>query len=214
MKVIDLTHVIKEDMPVYPGTEPPKLEPANTYEKDGFKETRISMFSHTGTHMDPPAHLFPGRTTLDQFPPEQFIGRAVVIDCRDLPEGAAITMEQVRRAGALAEQADFLLFNLGWDKRWGTDAYFGDYPCLDGEVMDYIIRGDYKGIGFDVIGLDPIADENLTRHKQLFAAKDIINIENLCRLDQCGEGLFWFSCFPLQLENSDGAPIRAVAWFE
>ena len=214
MKVIDLTHVIKEDMPVYPGTEPPKLEPANTYEKDGFKETRISMFSHTGTHMDPPAHLFPGRTTLDQFPPEQFIGRAVVIDCRDLPEGAAITMEQVRRAGELAAQADFLLFNLGWDKRWGTDAYFGDYPCLDVEVMDYIINGDYKGIGFDVIGLDPIADENLTRHKQLFAAKDIVNIENLCRLDQCGEGLFWFSCFPLQLEDSDGAPIRAVAWFE
>ena len=26
MKVIDLTHVISEDMPVYPGTEPPKLE--------------------------------------------------------------------------------------------------------------------------------------------------------------------------------------------
>lgn len=42
-------------MPVYPGTEPPLVEPANTYEKDGFKETRISMFSHTETHMDPPA---------------------------------------------------------------------------------------------------------------------------------------------------------------
>ncbi len=24
-------------------------------------------------------------------------------------------------------QADFLLFNLGWDARWGTDAYFVDY---------------------------------------------------------------------------------------
>lgn len=26
MKVIDLTHTIKENMPVYPGTEPLKLE--------------------------------------------------------------------------------------------------------------------------------------------------------------------------------------------
>ena len=44
MKVIDLTHTIKENMPVYPGTEPPCLEPANSYEKDGFKETRQIAF--------------------------------------------------------------------------------------------------------------------------------------------------------------------------
>ena len=214
MKVIDLTHTITEGMPVYPGTEPPSLTPANTYEKDGFKETRISMFSHTGTHMDPPAHLFPGRTALDQFPPEQFIGKAVVIDCRDLADGEPITMERIRRAGEKAERADFLLFNLGWDKRWGTDSYFGDYPCLDEDVMDFILNGSYKGIGFDVIGLDPIADIDLTRHKKLFAEKEIVNIENLCRLDECGADLFWFSCFPLKTADSDGAPIRAVALFE
>ncbi|TCL43757.1 cyclase family protein [Harryflintia acetispora] len=214
MKVIDLTHVVKEDMPVYPGTEAPLLEPANTYEKDGFKETRISMFSHTGTHMDPPAHLFPQRTTLDRFPPEQFIGKAVVIDCRDLSEGESITMDRICRVGEKAELADFLLFNLGWDQRWGSKSYFGDYPCLDDEVMDYVLKGKYKGIGFDVIGLDPIADTNLTRHKKLFAKTEIVNIENLCHLEQCGPGLFWFSCFPLKIENSDGSPIRAVAWFE
>ena len=55
MKVIDLTHTIREDMPVYPGTETPELSPASSYEKDGFKETRLHMYSHTGTHMDPPA---------------------------------------------------------------------------------------------------------------------------------------------------------------
>lgn len=50
MKVIDLTHTIKENMPVYPGTDTPKLMPANTYEKDGFKETLMQMYTHTGTH--------------------------------------------------------------------------------------------------------------------------------------------------------------------
>ena len=214
MRVIDLTHIIRENMPVYPGTEPPRLTPANTYEKDGFKETKISMFSHTGTHMDPPAHLFPGRTTLDRFPPEQFIGKAIVIDCRELADGEPITMEYIRRAWKDAELADFLLFNLGWDRYWGTEAYFGDYPCLDDEVLDYILKGSYKGIGFDVIGLDPISDVRLTRHKKLFAGKDIVNIENLCHLEQCGSGLFWFSCFPLNIEDSDGSPIRAMAWFE
>ena len=71
--------------------------------------------------------------------------------------------------------------------------------------------GDYKGIGFDVIGLDPIADLELTRHNRLFAGNEIVNIENLKNLDRCGSGLFWFSCFPLKVENSDGSPIRAVA---
>ena len=214
MNVIDLTHTIQENMPVYPGTETPALIPANSYEKDGFKETKLQMYTHTGTHMDPPAHLFPDRTTLDQFPASQFIGMALVIDCRDLREGDAITMEYLRRYGDKVSRADFLLFNLGWDKRWGTEDYFGDYPCIDDEVLEHIIRGGYKGIGFDVIGLDPIADENLTRHKKLFRECDIVNIENLKNLDQCGKDLFHFSCFPLKLENSDGSPIRAVAWFE
>jgi kynurenine formamidase len=214
MKVIDLTHYIEPNMPAYPGTEPPTLEPANTYEKDGFKETRLSMFTHTGTHMDPPAHLFADRTTLDQFPPEQFMGEALVIDCTVLSEGEPITMSLIDRCGDKARQADFLLFYLGWDQRWGKDTYFGDYPCLDEAVMDYILAGDYKGIGFDVIGLDPIADENLTRHKKLFRHKDILNIENLCNLGACGAELFHFSCFPLKIRDCDGSPIRAVAWFD
>lgn len=213
MKVIDLTHTIQETMPVYPGTEPPKFLPANTYETDGFKETELRMYTHTGTHMDPPAHLYPGRTTLDQFPADQFIGKALVIDCRELGEGEPITMDFLRKYGEKTEQAEFLLFNLGWDKRWGTNSYFGDYPCIDEEVLDYIMQGSYKGIGFDVIGLDPIADKNLTRHKKLFATCDMVNIENLKNLDQCGSDLFWFSCYPLKLENADGSPIRAVAWF-
>ncbi len=168
MKVIDLTHTIKEDMPVYPGTDTPKFIPANSYEKDGFKETLLQMYTHTGTHMDPPAHLFAGRTTLDQFPVEQFIGKALVIDCRDLKEGQSISIEHICKNREKVDKANFLLFNLGWDKWWGTDAYFGNYPCIDDDVLDFVISGNYKGIGFDVIGLDPIIDEKLTRHKKLF----------------------------------------------
>ncbi len=214
MKVIDLSHVIESAMPVYPGTEPPTFEPANTYEKDGFKETRISMFTHTGTHMDPPAHLFPDRTALDDFPVDQFIGKALVIDCTSLKDGEPITMAHLQPYGEKVRRADFLLFHLGWDERWGTEAYFGDYPCIDDAVLDFIIKGAYKGIGFDVIGLDPIADTNLTRHKKLFRSRDIVNIENLCHLGQCGSDLFWFSCFPLKLKDGDGSPVRAAAWFE
>ncbi|MBR5546871.1 MAG: cyclase family protein [Clostridia bacterium] len=213
MKVIDLTHFISEDMPVYPGTEGPKLSPANTYEKDGFKETLMIMYTHTGTHMDPPAHLFPGRTTLDQFSAEQFIGTALVIDCTDLSDGQRVPLAHITRYGQKAEEADFLLFCFGWDRYWGTPAYFGDYPYLSDEAVEFIISRRKKGVGLDVIGIDPIADEHLTIHRRLFTRNEIVVIENLTNLDKVGDELFWFMALPLKHVDADGSPVRAIAFW-
>ena len=41
---------------------------------------------------------------------------------------------------------------------------------------------------------------------------DVINIENLCNLDKCGNDLFWFFALPLKWKNADGAPLRAIAF--
>ena len=40
MRVVDFTHVIRREMPVYPGTPQPRLEPAGTYARDGFRATQ------------------------------------------------------------------------------------------------------------------------------------------------------------------------------
>ena len=214
MKIIDLTHMISPEMPVYPGTEGPKFEPANTYERDGFKETKLSMYSHTGTHMDPPAHLFAGRTTLDQFEVSQFVGSACVIDCQELKAGERITMAHVNRNRENADRAEFLLFNTGWDRYWGKEEYFGDYPYIDGETAEYIVKGQKKGVGLDVIGLDPIADEGLTLHRKLLKGNEIVIIENLTNLDRLGRELFTFCALPLRHMDADGSPIRAIAMME
>lgn len=217
MTVIDLTHVIAPDMPVYPGTEGPKFLPANSYEQDGFKETLLTIYTHTGTHMDPPAHLFAGRTTLDAFPVSQFVGKAVVIDCTDLSEGGRITMDHIQRQKADAEQAEFVLFHTGWSRYWGTERYFGDYPCITAQVADYLTASGKKGVGLDTISLDPIADTDLTLHKRLFREHDIVIIENLDNLDRIGPGLFTLCALPMRHADADGSPIRAVAmvdWHE
>lgn len=212
--IIDLTHLITPDMPVYPGTEGPRFTPANTYERDGFKETLLSMYTHTGTHMDPPAHLFAGRTTLDQFPADQFCGRALVVDCTHLPEGGKVPLSCITRYGALADEAEFILLRFGWDERWGTPAYFGDYPTLSDEAVEWIIHQRKKGVGLDVIGIDPIADSNLTIHKKLFAHSEMVVIENLCNLGLIGDGLCWFAALPLKHADADGSPVRAIAFVE
>lgn len=214
MKIIDLTHTIYEEMPVYPGTEGPKFAPVNTYEKDGFKETLLSMYSHTGTHMDPPAHIYEGKTTLDQMPIGQFVGKAVVIDCTDLKAGEQIGMNYIDSVKKLADEAEFLLFHTGWDRFWGKEEYFGEYPYISKEVADYIISGNKKGVGLDVIGLDPVADEKLTLHKKLFAQNEIIIVENLTNLEQIGGEMFTFAALPLKYRDADGSPVRAIAMIE
>jgi kynurenine formamidase len=211
MKVIDLTHTINRDMPVYPGTEGPKLEIANTYEQHGFKETLLTLFSHTGTHMDSPMHLFNNRSSLDSLPIEQFVGYGLVIDCSDLNEGQRITMSYIEKVREKADKAEFILFYTGWDKLWGSDLYFGDYPYITEEVADYLIDSKKKGVGIDVIGIDPISDGNLKLHRKLLEKTDIVIIENLTHLGELGLNLFKFCALPLKFENSDGAPVRAIA---
>ena len=209
MKIIDLTRTITADMPVYPGTEQPKLDPASTYERDHFRETLLTMFSHTGTHMDAPAHIVPGRTTLDAFDASQFTGTALVIDCRELNMGDVITLDFVTKYGSAANDADFLLFCTGHDKYWGRPEYFGDFPYPDDDVISYIISHNKKGIGFDTISADPIS--SLHNHKRLFSDNEIVIVENLTNLGElCGK-VVGFCALPLKFENSDGAPVRAIA---
>jgi kynurenine formamidase len=134
-----------------------------------------------------------------------------VIDCSDLKEGQKITMKYIDRIRAKADQAEFILFRLGWDKYWGTAKYYGDYPYIEEAVVDYLIWESKKGVGLDVIGIDPIADENLTIHKQLFQNSEIVVIENLTNLELVGDGLFTFCALPLKHIDADGSPIRAIA---
>lgn len=215
MKVIDLTHTIKEGMTVYPGTDAPTLRPACTLEKDGFRETHLSMFSHVGTHVDAPAHLFASGRELDTFDAAHFVGDALVIDCRALPQGAPIDMALLGTYGESLTRADFLLFCTGYDKKWGDGAYFGDFPCLDDEALDFVIRTGYKGIGSDTMSMDPMDAATLPRHKHFLSSGDVINVENLTNLEQCvGKGLFRFVCLPLKYEHADGASARAIAILE
>ena len=214
MKVIDLTHTIFENMPVYPGTEPPSLSVACTVEENGFKETLLHMYSHTGTHMDAPAHMFKSGSTLDSFEAEQFVGSALVVDCSQLKEGEHINMSCLEPYGELAEKADFLLFRTGWDKKWGSAAYFGDFPCISPEVADFIVSTGKKGVGLDVISIDPVSGSDFENHKKLLSQDTIVIIENLCNLEMLGSGLVTLIAAPLKFVSADGAPARVFALTE
>ena len=207
MRVVDFTHVLRREMPVYPGTPLPELTVASTWERDGFHETHLALHSHTGTHMDAPAHLFPAGATLDALPPARFAGTALVVPCAGA--GAVLHMDLLAPVKDAADRADFLLFHTGWDRLWGRAAYFEGYPVPGEDVVDYLLASGKKGVGLDTVSVDPVGDWDLPIHRRLLGGGLVI-VENLTNLAAAGGEPFTFCALPLHYEKADGAPVRAV----
>lgn len=210
MKLVDLTHLIHNNTPVYPGTEPPVLSVAKTIARDGFKETLLHFYSHTGTHIDSPAHLFENGISVDNLPVETFFGKGIVIDCCSYDK--VIDLKHIEPFEKQISESDFVLFHCGWDKYWGKQEYFDKFPVLSKQAADFITRFELKGIGVDAISVDPTDNEHLENHRK-FLSNNMIIVENLTNLEKLINYVFYFCCFPLKLIEGDGSPVRAVAWF-
>jgi kynurenine formamidase len=218
MKILDLTHPITENMPMYPGTGAPTLHVAYSHEEHGFMETLINLYSHTGTHIDAPAHLFADGATLDQYPVEHFVGKALVIDCRRLKKGEKISMSLLEEKGSMLHETEFILFLTGHSAFWGNTGYFSDFPIMSHEVVEWINRRKLKGIGIDAPSFDPVtADEpgqisdELHNHRTILKTNNTVLLENLCNLEEIGNEPFTLCALPLNTINADGAPARIIA---
>jgi arylformamidase len=209
MRVRDLSHTIRAGMPVYPGTEPPLIENPVSLENDGFLEKKLTLYSHTGTHVDAPAHMIADALTLDRFEVGHFIGRAYVVDVSALPD-PEIKIENLIPYTQKFRESEFILFFSGWSAFWGSEAYFIDYPLLSKEAAGWLCQFDLKGIGIDMISFDPVDSVDMPVH-HILLSREFILIENLTNLAGLRQTSFTFSCLPLKIESADGAPIRAVA---
>ncbi len=209
MKIVDLSHTISPDMPVYPGTEPPVFSTACTIEDIGFMEKKITLYSHTGTHMDAPSHIIPGAKTLDQMPPDLFVGNGAVVEL-GVKECRTIDIELLKPHRGRIERSEFLLLHTGWGDLWGEEAYLKGYPVLSHDAAEWLADFPLKGIGADTISADEVESATFPIHTILLE-REIVVIENLTNLRALSDNEFVFCCFPLKIENADGSPVRAVA---
>ena len=115
--IIDLTHTITPDMPMYPGSAAPSMTPTGSLTRTGYRETQITLSSHTGTHMDAPSHLLREGSNLEVLPASQFCGRAVVLDVSHMEPGSVITADYLKAQNGVVRSADFVLFYTGWEKK-------------------------------------------------------------------------------------------------
>lgn len=222
MKFVDLTQTLAEDMPLFPGTPAPKFNVKYRVETDGFRELEITLYSHTGTHLDTPAHVFGQGKTLEDYGVDQFSGAGLVLDCRQL-QGEKITLEifkQILRKNSnvkavadkkeLFDGVDYLFFYTGWDQKWGSKEYFTGAPSLSKEVAEHLTSLNLKGIGIDALSVDPMTEDQLSAHRILLG-KGVIIVENLKNLGNLLDQDFEFYGFPLKIQGGEGSPIRGVA---
>lgn len=204
-RIVDLTHPLKEGMPVYPGDPEFTREKIMKTDPDGLALSRLHLHSHLGTHVDAPAHIYAEGKTLDNYPLESFMGKGIYIDCRTLDSIGPATIEEAK----IPAETRFILIYTGQDESWGSKKYFTGYPVLTSEAADYLTGLELSGLGADCPSFD-VPGNTLTNHKILLR-KGMLLIENLTRLSDLVGRKFEFYCIGLNYEDADGSPVRAFA---
>ncbi len=99
MPLIDLSHPLTTGMPVYPGDPEVTFAPALTVAADGVAVERLDLGSHSGTHLDAPAHSIPGGRTVDRIPLELLWGPARVLRAVAPAAGGLLGIADVAGSG-------------------------------------------------------------------------------------------------------------------
>ena len=206
MKVIDLTLPIADEMPVYSDDPHVNVTQAATVESDGIMIHTIHMGTHTGTHIDAPAHILSDGKTLNEFPVDHFMGKALVVSV----EEGLLTSPHLGELVQELTECEILLVHTGHDKYFGTEDYYKQYAGIDPDAAKRLLLFNLKAVGGDFPSVD--YGFSLETHKTLLGA-DILIYEGLTNLEKAPQTGGYFCGLPLALDKTDGAPVRAVMTF-
>lgn len=202
MKLIDLSRVIEDSMPVYPGDLKTNLFQTQFLSTDNYNNHRLEICMHSGTHIDSPMHLTDCRQYISELPLEPFIAEGCVLDVRN----RAIIKMKAEYNAQVKENSIVLLYT-GFDARYGSKEYFENYPCMDIELCRFLIGKKIKMVGMDTPSPDKYPFEI---HRSLLK-NNIYILENLTNLDQLlNVDRFEVIAFPLKIK-ADSSMTRAVA---
>ena len=211
-RIHDLTALLETHMPVWATAPLPTFEPVGIVARDGYSIERVNCMTHTGTHMDAPYHFLEDGATVDQIPPEQLVGPAIVLDVRKDLDGTLITPKALEKRWPKGRHPEFVLLRTGWSHdRAPTKHYLYDFPGLTPAAAEWLVHKSVKGVGTDTLGIDPYSNSNFEAHKVLLS-KGIWILEALDHLDQLSEGVeYTLVAAPLKIAGASGAMARVFA---
>jgi kynurenine formamidase len=222
-EIVDLSQTFADGMPGFRMRTPEgelteftaRVRPFLTHEqsatnykgKASFEITEVSFQTSLGTYLDAPRHRFPGRADIADLPLSSLVLGGVVVDARHATPDQPLSRADLPAAGKLKDKA--VLMNFGWDRHWGTEAYYR-HPFVDRGGLSYLLDAGVRLLGVDALNADDPADLERPAHTWLLGA-GIHVVENLRGLDALHGKNFRFFAIPLRVKEAAAFPVRAFA---
>ncbi len=225
--VIDLSLTIEDNMPSHKLFQNPMhlkhLDHESTKSfKLGVPEDRmtfqtnfIGMLDHVGTHVDAFLHVNPNGASIDEMPLEMFMGPAVCLDMRHIPDLGdidAAEMDKAEKAAGIKVDGHIVLLCTGLHERHypNLDVCWKN-PGLTVDATHWLADRGSKLHGVEGPSTDKPTDNIFAQHR---ACRDlgVSHYEWLVNLDQLiGKGEFQFYGVPIKFKRGSGSPVRAFA---
>jgi len=188
----------------FPGDPAFSIESVFSQEQgDKFNLSLLSMTTHTGTHVDAPAHYLDGGASIDSMPLNVMIGPGVVLDMR----GIGAIDRRVLKESALADEKR-VFFKTDNSVKLREPSFCNDYTYITDDGARLLIERGVRLVGIDYLSVDRNDDETVPVHKLLLSSGAYI-VEGLDLLD-APVGPCRIYCLPLKIEGGDGAPASVL----
>jgi arylformamidase len=202
-RIHDVTVPLAPGMLAYPGDPSFEIESVHEVGEAPFRLSRMVLTTHSGTHVDAPAHFLAGGATVDQLPLEILLGKARVVELS--------TRERVDRADLEAlDLADDLrvLLKTRMSGQMLKAGYQEDHLYLTVDAAHYLAQAGLKLVGFDYLSIDRFGSADFPAHHALLEA-GVVLVEGL-DLSEVEAGEYEMACLPLRVGGGDAAPARVV----
>ncbi len=204
-KWIDVSMPIGTGMVHWPDNPPVIIERTLDIGRgDGANVSKMSMGTHTGTHMDAPVHFLDRGEGMESLPMQVAIGRARVIQIEDME--SVKPNELVRHKIRRGERVLFKTGNSSGYLQAGS--FMEDFVYVSPEAAKYLAKLGVLMVGIDYLSVGGFKADGAATHRFLLEA-GIWIIEGL-DLSKVGQGVYEFICLPLKIIGGDGAPARAL----
>ncbi len=205
MRLYDVSVPIGRSTPVFKGDPPVICQPAlQIREGAPLNLTKLTMGSHTGTHIDAPYHFLETGVTVDSLPLEVFMGRAEV---RHMDTDEAVTVAHLEAAD-IPPGTQRVLLKTRNSALWTDPWFHEDFVYIHAQAAQWLVERGIRLVGIDYLSVEKFGDTQFPTHRTLLE-NGVVIVEGL-DLREVAPGSYDLVCFPLRIAGCDGAPTRAV----
>jgi arylformamidase len=203
--VYDISVPLGPHTPVWDEEPAPRLETRSHVDRgDHCTLTAFSMGSHTGTHVDAPAHYESGGKTVERLFADTMVGRALVLEHTGRGD---ITAADLEAMGVDGEHRRLLFKTLN-GRLWEEPAFRRDYIALAPSAARLLVELGVGLVGIDYLSIEAYDSTDFAVHHTLLKA-GVVVLEG-ADLREVPPGEYLLVCAPLPLVGAEGAPARAV----